>query len=315
MLHGDGDPLLIEYKDEEFHSCYVAMRSDIGKSAIFKDKVGLGELYDLETPYGYGGPLIEGVASDKAQQSFLKEFSTYCHENRIVSQFVRFHPLLGNHDLMPCFFETRYLRDTIYIDTETSDLIMRNMDSKNRNMVRKAIKNGITVEQRPIQDYRDFMEMYEETMIRDNADKYYIFHEDYFKFQDNLKDNACIFYAMFEGKPVAGSIIYFNDRFVHYHLSGSYAEYRKYAPTNLLLYEVARWASGRGIKKFHLGGGMTPDDNLFGFKKQFNKNGRLPFMVGRTIFDTVAYENLLKIREESDPSFDANNSRMIQYRA
>ena len=59
---------------------------------------------------------------------------------------------------------------------------------------------------------------------------------------------------------------------------------------------------------------MAPDDKLFGFKKQFNKNGRVPFVVGRTIFNKAGYDELLKRRKETDPLFDPENSYMIQYR-
>lgn len=315
MLHGDGTPLLIEYKDDDMHICYVVMKSDICTCKSFGNLLRKGELFDFETPYGYGGPLIQGMVTEKSQKTFLEELKTYCLNNSIVSQFVRFHPLLHNHDKMLSVFETRYLRDTIYIDTKSSDEIMRNMDSKNRNMVRKALKSGVTIEEKPVEQYKEFIKMYDDTMRRDQADEYYTFREDYFIYQKTLKENARIFYAMMDGKAIAGSIIYYNDNYVHYHLSGSYEEYRKYAPSNLLLYEIANWASRKGIKAFHLGGGMSPDDSLFGFKKQFNKNGRLPYVVGRTIFDKESYDRLLCLRKDAEQSFDVMNNRMIQYRA
>ena len=152
-------------------------------------------------------------------------------------------------------------------------------------------------------------------MKKNSADEYYYFDESYFRSQIELKENACFFYALREGHPIAAAIVYYNDRFMHYHLAGSYSEYRKFAPSNLLLYEAACWASGQGIKKFHLGGGMTQDDSLFGFKKQFNKFGRLPFVIGRTVFDNEKYRALLEMRKKLDPDFDENNGRMIQYRA
>lgn len=315
MIHGDGKPLLIEYVDDSCHFCYVVMESDISNFAAFQGKIEAEKYLDWETPYGYGGPLSDDKVSENSQRHFLNELMTYCTEHNVVSQFVRFHPLLGNQEILPFVIETRYLRDTIYMDTSSPELIMSNMDSKNRNMVRKAIKNGVSIEVKSIADYSDFIPMYEETMRRDKANDYYIFKESYFKSQEQLKDNACIFYALREGIPIAGSILYFNDKFMHYHLAGTYTEYRKYSSGNLLLYQAACQASERGIKKFHLGGGMEADDSLFGFKKQFNKNGRLPFVVGRTIFDNRAYTKLMHLRKEVDPSFDMGNNRMIPYRS
>ena len=156
--------------------------------------------------------------------------------------------------------------------------------------------------------------MYVETMEKNGADPYYLFNGEYFESLGSMKENACIFYAVLEGKPISSSIIFYNDRYMHYHLSGSCTEYRKYSPSNLLLYEAACMASQMGIRQFHLGGGMSPDDSLFGFKKQFNKQGRAPFVVGRTIFDTKAYADLLCIRKSVNPEFDMENGFMIQYR-
>ena len=291
------------------------MLSDIADANCFNGFIEVGRYFDLETPYGYGGPLCDSIVSEDDQEQFLMEFRDYAIRQGIVSQFVRFHPLLMNHMSATHLFETRYLHDTIFIDTSSPELIMKNMDSKNRNMVRKATKSGVTIVRKDIGDYQDFLPIYEETMNKDNADDYYYFEVEYFKAQRELRDNACIFYAMFEGKPIASAIMYYNDRFIHYHLAGTITEYRKYAPSNLLLYETACWASKKGIKKFHLGGGITKDDNLFSFKKQFNKKGRLPFVIGRTILNQNVYDELMQLRKQIDPSFDINNSRMIQYRA
>ena len=314
-VHGDGEPVLIDFSDGNDRLCYVVMVQDIANDERFRGKLETGKYFDCETPYGYGGPLTDKPVSDHGRILFRNELTEYARENGIVSQFVRFHPLLMNDTALPELFQTRYLHKTIYIDTASPELIMSNMDSKNRNMVRKAIKNGVTIVRKPIDEYCDFIPIYEETMDKDNASDYYYFKEDYFKQQINLKDNACFFYAMKDDKPIAAAIMYYNDKYMHYHLAGTHTEYRKYCPSNMLLYEAACWASEKGIKRFHLGGGIVEDDNLFGFKKQFNKNDRLSFYIGRTIFEEDIYNKLMKIREESDSSFNVNNNRMIQYRA
>lgn len=314
-LHGDGDPLLIDFSDQKDRFCYVVMRRDISDDPRFKGYIESGKYFDFESPYGYGGPLCDNHISEESQNAFLRDIIDYATEYGVVSQFVRFHPLLSNHEILPRVFDTRYLHQTIYIDTSSVELIMTNMDSKNRNMVRKAEKNGVTIVRKPIEAFYDFVPIYEETMLKDNADDYYFFGEEYFKKQIDLKDNACIFYAIREESPIAAAIMYYNDKYMHYHLAGTHTEYRKYAPSNLLLYKAACWASERGIKQFHLGGGIVEDDNLFGFKKQFNKNGRLPFYIGRTVFNQDMFEYLKTIRKQIDPNFNMANNRMIQYRA
>ena len=129
-----------------------------------------------------------------------------------------------------------------------------------------------------------------------------------------MRDYSCILYAMYQDIPICSAILLYNNEYMHYHLSGSKTEYRSLAAGNLLLFEAACMAGKMGVKVFHLGGGMSPDDSLFAFKKQFNKNGRLRFDVGRTIFDEKTYNELLCIRKKYDEKFDINNGFMIQYR-
>jgi len=315
MLHGDGDVKLIYFEHLGERFCYVVMQKDIADSEKFAGIIEKKKYYDWETPYGYGGPLGDKIISTESQRIFAYEIKQYCIENGVVSQFVRFHPLLNNQNMLSNVIESRYLRDTIYMDVDMDEKqIFANLDSKNRNMVRKAQKNDVIIEQREIEEIDDFIDMYNETMIKNQAAKYYIFEKEYFDSLNEMKDNVCLFYAMRRNVPISGAIIYYNSEFAHYHLSGSKTEFRKYSPSNLLLYQVACWAHKKGIKKFHLGGGMAPDDSLFGFKKQFNRNGRSPFAVGRTVFDDAAYQKLLVCRERMDPGFDVNNNFMIQYR-
>ena len=314
-IHGDGVPLLFSYEDKYCRFCYVVMKKDIALDNSFSSVLSKDRYFDLETPYGYGGPLTDyRCIPEESQKLFLQELKRFCHKEGIVSQFLRFHPLLENYDCLSGIIENRYLRDTIYIDTSDRSIIFQNMDSKNRNMVRKAEKAGVTIVRRPISEYIDFLNMYNETMARDCADNYYIFSEEYFQSLGSLKDNCYIFYAMLDGMPISGAILMSTDRMMHYHLAGSYTEFRNVSPGNLLLYEAANWACDNGIQRFHLGGGLAPDDNLFKFKKKFNKKGRTKFVVGRTIFDEVAYNKLLDVRAMQDSSFDRNNNFMIQYR-
>ena len=314
MLHGDGEPLLIYYEDEYTRFCYAVMKRDISEFPAFQGRIEKKSLYDLETPYGYGGPLTDGLVLENSQRIFRMLMTEYCMENHIISQFVRFHPLLLNHGVLSEVIETRYLRDTIYIATESPEVIMKNMESKSRNMVRKAKKSGVTTIIKTIGDYQAFLPIYVETMAKNHADEYYTFQREYFESLKQLDGNACIFYAMLDGEPISASIMLFNDRYIHYHLSGTHTKYKQYAPGNLLLYEAACWASEKKIQKFHLGGGMTSNDSLFNFKKQFNKFGRAPFVVGRTIFDLNKYDELRRLRKELDSDFDMDNEFMIQYR-
>lgn len=313
--HGDGTPKLLYFECKNCRLCYVLMVNDIANSEIFKNNIQRNLYFDAITPYGYGGPIVDGIFDENASIMFRNELHDYCIKSNIVTQFIRFNPILNNYMYFNEICEVTTYKKTVYIDTMNKDNILKNMDSKNRNMIRKAKKNNIKI----IYDYGEninkFIPIYNQTMKSINAEKYYYFKNDYYLYLKNhFKDNLIIFYAMFNNEIISASIFLYNNNYMHYHLSGTLSEYRSYASVNLLIYEAALWASEKNISKLHLGGGILNNDSLFNFKKKFNKSGILPFYIGRTIFDLNKYNMLIEIRSKVDINFDPNNSYLIKYR-
>ncbi len=54
---------------------------------------------DITTPYGYGGPSFKGIWSLDQIREARERFERYCNETGIVTETVRFHPLLHNQEL------------------------------------------------------------------------------------------------------------------------------------------------------------------------------------------------------------------------
>lgn len=317
-LHGDGEPYLIHYYDNDMELCYVVMKNDIAKSKVFENLLEKSKYFDLETPYGYGGPLFLGRINKQSLNKYKNELKERCLEENIVTQFYRFHPLIENFKEFEEENITKVIhnRHTIYIDTSSEDIIVQNMDSKNRNMVRKARKNNIIIQHDKGENIEQFISIYNSTMDAHEAQDYYYFDKDYFKYLiDNIHDNIIIFYAHYNEKIISAAIFFYNNRYMHYHLSGTLKDYRKLASTNLLLFEAANWASHHNIEKLHLGGGICANDSLFGFKKQFNKNGWAEFCIGADIFSEEKNNMLISIRKENEEKFCINNNFLIKYRA
>ncbi|MBU9723459.1 MULTISPECIES: lipid II:glycine glycyltransferase FemX [Bacillaceae] len=315
MLHGDGTPYLFYFKDGSSRLCYVVLLNDIAEISAYKGHIKTGVYFDITTPYGYGGPIVEGEFKKRNQAKFLTELSQYCRENNIITQFLRFHPLFQNQVYMDSICEIFPIKDTITMDTISSDTIQKNLHSKNQNMIRKAKKVGVEIKQDNGERLDDFIRIYESTMDNNKASEYYYFSSDYYEFlRKEMSENVSFFYACKEEEIIGASIFLYNDQYMHYHLSGTQKEFREFASMNLLLYEAALWAEKKGIKQFHLGGGVSATDSLFKFKKQFNKNGYKHFYIGRNIFDEQVYNHLLQIRKMIDPKFNINNDKLIQYR-
>ena len=252
-IHGDGEPLLFYYEDSNCRGINVVM---------------INKYFDFATPYGYGGWLIEGEQT----QELFDEYEKWCLEHNIVSEFVRYHPVLKNHIYSEKAYEVIPLGETVAIDTTGKELIWANFNPKNRNVIRKAINSGIEIKHGYSEElFNTFISIYNGTMDKDNADSYYYFKKEFYdSVRNDLKDNATVFYAELNGKIVAASIMIFANGKLNYHLSGSLKEYQNLAPSNLMLWKAAEWGNENGCTTFHLGGGVgSAEDNLFKFKKAF----------------------------------------------
>ncbi|HHV97816.1 MAG TPA: GNAT family N-acetyltransferase [Clostridiaceae bacterium] len=317
QIHGDGEPVLFYYETEDMRAINAVMKRDISHNVNFASKLKKGEYFDLITPYGYGGYIIEGNISDSNITLLNTAYTEYCKENNIISEFVRFHPILKNKDNLNRMYDISGVGKTISIDLASPDIIWNNFTGKNRNMVRKAQKSGVKVYWgRSPELLERFIIMYKATMLKNEADKYYYFEEPFFNsILYDLKHHSLIFYAMYNNEIIAMSIILFANQKMHYHLSASNRLYQKLAPTNLLLYEAACWGFANNFKVFHLGGGLhSREDNLYRFKKAFNKNLENVYTVGKKCFNQKIYNWLVSIRSE-EKDFDDNTSFFPLYRA
>jgi hypothetical protein len=311
--HGDGDPLLFYFDNGRTRAINVVMKRDIANCPPFKDKIVQNQWFDLTTPYGYGGFLIDGDDYDGLDEVYTE----YCKKANIISEFVRFHPMLGNGHNVKEVYQVQELGSTVYIDLTCSEKIWESFTSKNRNVVRRAKKLGVEIYWgRSISLFREFEQLYNRTMDSHEADPYYYFSKDFYdSILYDLRNNAMIFYATYEGKIISMAIIMFCNTQMHYHLSASDYNFRNVGATNLLLYETALWGNANGYRTFHLGGGLgSSEDSLFKFKKSFNRYSERKFSIGKKCFNAEIYEKLVEIRK-SENDFNDKSTFFPLYRS
>ena len=261
--------------------------------------------YDIVTPYGYGGPMITHVkkgAKDILIKEFVNEFQKYCEQNNIVSEFVRFHPLIENVYDFEVYYDTHHIRNTVGTNLENYEDPFQTEFSKScRKNVRRALREGVTfnIIEKP-SDVSKFKDIYYSTMDRNSATDYYYFDEDYF--------NTCVKYfqnklllveAIYEEKVIAMGFYFVYKDYIHIHLSGTLSEFLHLSPAYVLRYGVTQWGKENGYKIIHHGGGRTnsPDDTLYKFKKQFGKNTEFQFFIGKKIWNKEIYKQLCQVRK------------------
>lgn len=256
--------------------------------------------FDAITPYGYGGPRITrcatGCHSDLVT-AFEQSFREYCKEHRIVSEFVRFHPIFDNaRDFSNCY-DVTYQRETVGTTLDGFDDPVASEFSKSaRKTLRRSLNAGVTcrITEAP-GDLESFKEIYYATMSRVHADAYYFFDDEYFiDCLLQFGDKIVLAEALYEGKVIAAELHFLYGDVLHTHLSGTVVEFHQLSPIYVLQYGAVRWGKENGVKLIHAGGGRTNslDDPLFKFKKKFGQHTGFRFYTGRKIWNADIYAEL-----------------------
>lgn len=260
--------------------------------------------YDIVTPYGYGGPVIskisEGYEKKELVSAFEKAFEEYCIKNKIVSEFVRFHTIVGNAYDFKEVYNAECIRHTVGTNLKTyEDPVVSEFSKNCRRNIRKALNNGVTYRVTPQPQHIDsFKEVYYSTMDRNNAGDYYYFEDEYFeKCMEWFGEELLFVEALYEEKVIAAGLYFISNKTIHIHLSGTLSEYLYLSPAYILRYAATLWGKEHGYEIIHHGGGRSnsPEDSLYKFKKQFGKNTEFEFFVGRKIWNQEMYGKLCDI--------------------
>jgi hypothetical protein len=263
---------------------------------------------DIQTPYQYGGPV-----SNSQDPAFLlrawQAYTSWCAENAVALEFVRFHPLLRNWDIYPG--EAVFNRAAIWVNLARSDL-MASYQTRVRTAVRKAIKSGLRVEWRSGPESAEwFREFYHTVMREIGAEQFYFFPQSYFRRLLEWKQ-ARLAVCIRGDEPVAAAIFLFSSEVVEYLLSASSQAGKRLGGTNLLLHEAAQAAQSEGCRALYLGGGTDnqPDNPLLFFKAGFSAE-RAEFKIAKQVHSEEGYSSL---RELFPQAYEDHPGRVLFYR-
>lgn len=275
--------------------------------------------YDFETAYGYGGPIFNDTSDGWINES-LGAINDCFVRNGYICGFVRFHPLLGNAGLCREHIDVVYDRKTIFVDTRASldDIWSSQITSKNRNMIRKAEKNGLEFRvDDSFTSMSSFKLLYEKTMKRLEVGEFFFFRDSYYKeFMDAFGNNGFIGVVSRDERIIGAALFMFQGPYGHYHLAGSDTNYSSFGINNFLLWNTIKIMKELGVSSFHLGGGTDgmPDNSLYRFKKSFS-NHENDFYIGKWIFNHEIYEKKCLDWETKNPDMvPIYGNRLLKYR-
>ena len=310
-LHGDGEPILFYYEDADTKAMNVIMKRDLADIEYFERKIEKNKYFDVTSPYGYGGFIIEGKNYNKVNKAYRK----YCKQNNIICEFVRFHLL--EHYEKKYNGKIKKIKHNIIrtIDLNPEEMLM-DFEHKVRKNIKKANKNGLEIQiDTEGKTIDEFLNIYYQTMDSNDAKKDYYFTKEFFNILNTMKDNIVYFNVLYKGKIISTELVIYCNNNCYSYLGGTLNEYFDLRPNDFLKYEIIKWAYNKKIENFILGGGYgNEDDGIYRYKKSFAPKGIEDFYIGKQIFLPKKYKKMLDIRKK-DEKFDKNTEFFPKYRA
>ncbi|MBM7700749.1 hypothetical protein [Kurthia huakuii] len=271
----------------------IQEKENIFYHAFYKGKIPHKNknLYDIQSPYGYGGPLI--VGSKEFGENATKKYLKWCENNNILVEFMRFHPILENH--LNYYGEILSNRETVYINLDV-DSIFSNFRTRVKRGVKKAKSNNIEIVFSNEEKYiKHFKEIYNQLMESKKAEKNYFFDLEYYV--NLLSHKECILGNAInaEGEIVAVALYFITNDLMEYHLGASNILGKESYANYLLMYEAALLGKEKNCSCLYLGGGNSVEEgnSLLYYKKGFSNEVR-NYYIGYYIYDDIKYKELKK---------------------
>ena len=266
-----------------------------------------GLIYDVVSPYGYPGILVNQVGQDP---DFIRRCLSltynYWNERNICAAFIRLHPILNTY-IDRSFFDDDKFVFCNQGDVVTCDLnkelkdIWYQIRSSHRTKINRLTRAGFIVKVGAVDEYLDvFIDIYQETMNRVNAADSYYFTRNYFEtLSQLLGDRMKICVVEIDGKIVAASLVTELSGIVQYYLGGTKTEFLRQSPATIMFKHVIKWAKQRNNTLLNLGGGLGGNhDSLYHFKAGFSDESH-SFSTLKTIVNQEKYNQLIAAKAES----------------
>lgn len=269
---------------------------------------------DITSAYGYGGFVSRPPGADLKR--FHEAFCEYCRQEGIVSEFIRFHPALGNHhNGAGSRLEVRFHQPVVAVDyAQTPGGFEASVKKEVWKKLRRAQQGGVSV----VADETgrltgEFIRLYEATMTRLQADAFYYFDHAFFRgLNESLANHSVLFGAFLDGRMIGGLLVLYSDWAGYNFLSCSDSAHNALGTNELLQFTALQWAARQQLQTYLLGGGRAGEDSLFQFKAKFSPQ-RKDFFIGRRIHLPDVYENLCR-STGLDPEAPPEGARFPLYR-
>ncbi len=292
----DGTAVALYAHDEgiEFLYCFLLAEVPYARDPHWR--------YDAQSFYGYGGIITSAPADPQQLERFNTAIDRWMHEQGVVAEFIRAHPLVHQSPIQARSAEYRCVRTNVY--AAPPEAALGALDAATRRNIRRAALAGIRIEHLSAREGAlIFSDLYAHTADRIGMDAFYRFPPSYFeRCADFLSDRVEYRVALASGEPIAALMLLKSHSTMTYHLGASDERWWHLRPNDMLFASLLEDAAARHIAAVSLGGGTTtdPSDSLYRYKSKFG-NLHLPAFVGFRLHHRPTYEKLCAQWEREHP--------------
>lgn len=292
---GSGKACLFSFQYNDNQLIYPFFRQELPPELSYKLNCVAPELStakqakpwsDITSPYGYSGPLFAKPPRPAEVKEFLKTFHHFCQEEGIISEFIRFHPLVSNQRDFCQDLNLKAASKVVNVSLQRPVVeIWRGYGRNNRKHIKKAERSGLSfILDRDGKYFNDFYRIYLTTMLRNQAASFYYFPREFFEtIHRELPGQFVYAHVAVDSQIVSTELVLLSNNTINSFLGGTLEEFFPLRPNNLLKHRIILWARAEGYENFLLGGGYHPGDGIFQFKASFATEGLKDFYIGRQV--------------------------------
>lgn len=256
-----------------------------------KPSFGLGKVW-----YAPKGP---STTSPDDLAGLLAELVPFARKNGVIS--LKIEPELDHETDMTKLIEVyglhrtnpiQYNYSTVLIDLSPSlEDIMKALPQKGRHAIRRAERDGVSVSKVEPTD-ENCQIMYDLFCETAKGAHFAIRPPDYYqRFYRHYGDQSGLFFAYFDGKPVAGAFAMVQGCKSMYKDGASVRERTAYGASHLLQWKVIEWAKSKGSEEHDLAG-VPPIAQLHNPRHPFYGMGRFKTSFNKTVTEYVGTYNI-----------------------
>lgn len=252
-----------------------------------------------------GGPLLADDISDDELTVLLTTVTSYVGKKAIYIETRNFNDYSSwKYVFENCGFKYEPHYDVI-VDTESKDVIDANLDRNRKRNIKKAIDNGVIIEQKINDDDKKRLHTMLDQLYKEKV-KTSLFPFEFFETLSNLESSRFFVVKNKEGNLIGGMVcVALSKKSLYaWYACGDDQNYRLLSPSVMVNYSGICYAAEHGFAKFDFMGAGKPDDGGYGvrdFKLKFGgklvEYGRYKYISNKILYyiGTLGVKMLKKI--------------------